>query len=300
MSTDLANSIVEVTGDQEIGTGFVLGNNLIVTCAHVVGRPDYHPSFVFHREGEKERQAAILSELWSPKEVHDIAVLQFGGGLPEGVLPLKLGHSTGTQGHPCRAIGYPDLEPIVGVPGQGTIVDHVRASGGRKLIQVSSKEITDGFSGAPLLDEDTDRIVGMIIWVANKLPETAYALPAETLLKHLGARWPELRLHPDRALAEYFEAVASRNENLPLAYGRRDRRKLSQIYVERHLSLIASADTRRRASTPTEHPIRLEKRRVLPQTDPVRRRQIERLSGFYMECFIPSVNIAHGINSIIE
>lgn len=251
MSADFADSVVEVTGHKEIGTGFVLADDLIVTCAHVVGKQDFQATFQFYGRGGEPREATSIPELWSPKGENDIAALRFEGGLPEGVSPLKLGHSDHTDRHHCRALGFPDLKPIKGVRGQGTLAGYV-TDGRRRLIQLKSTEITDGFSGAPVLDEVTERVVGMVVWAANKTPDMAFAIPAETLLEQIGARWTSLHLHPDKQLAEYLEAVAASAEYLPFEYGGTHRRQLSQIYVEPQISLVASASGRGRSGDAPE------------------------------------------------
>ncbi len=68
MTKDFVQGIVEVFGQQgEIGTGFVLTDNLIVTCARVVGSPKAKPSVVFYGT-DKEVPVTVLTDLWRSKE----------------------------------------------------------------------------------------------------------------------------------------------------------------------------------------------------------------------------------------
>ncbi len=205
MTEDFARGIVEVFGQEEVGTGFVLAKDLIVTCAHVVGSASAKPSVVFYGTRTKV-PVTVLPDLWCSEEQGDIAVLQCTGGVPENVESLFLGRSCGTDGHSCRALGYPDLPAVQGVRGEGTIRGPVLDRWGARKLQVSSKEITSGFSGAPLLDETTQRVVGMIVWQAepDRVAETAFAISAETLYELLRPHFPQTLLHPSRAVESYL------------------------------------------------------------------------------------------------
>src|SRR5262245_20660336 len=203
MAVDISKSIVNVLGQQGIGTGVVIADNIILTCEHVVGKADSQPEVVFSANGEKRPVRNI--PLYSPQEEDDIAVLQFDGTLPESVLPLKFGQSVGSKGHPCETFGYPYIPPFEGLAANGIIQLAVKDIRGRQFLQISATGITHGHSGAPLLDERTGRVVGMIVWAAVQewehieetikaaidkrkpkvaagvIPDTAFAIPAETL-----------------------------------------------------------------------------------------------------------------------
>src|SRR5262245_13308572 len=151
MAVDISKSIVKVFGQKEVGTGFVLDENIIITCAHVVGKADSQPEVVFSANGEKRSVRKI--PCYSPEEKDDIAVLQFDGTLPENVLPLKLGNSSGSTGHPCLTFGYPKIEvkkdevKIEGMPANGIIQLAVKDNRGRQYLPISAKGITHGHSG---------------------------------------------------------------------------------------------------------------------------------------------------------
>jgi hypothetical protein len=95
------NSIVRIVSNRRIGTGFVVADDgLIATCAHVLGpsRPE-KVLVVFQGSGE-QREAVVLVGSWHAEEAEDIALLKVSGELPTRVLPLPLGSSLGTEGHP--------------------------------------------------------------------------------------------------------------------------------------------------------------------------------------------------------
>jgi hypothetical protein len=229
MVLDVTRSTVKVFGQKEVGTGFVLDQDIIVTCAHVVGKADSQPKIVFSANGEERLNQPLV--FYSPEGEYDIAVLRLIGGLPNNVVPLKLGRSIGSIGHPFHTFGFPKLPPFEGLRCEGTINGEVRDKNRRPFLQVTSKQITSGVSGAALLNDKTGRVVGMVVWAAIKewehleekiraaieerkpevtstvIPETAFAIPAEMLYRLLHEKFPKLQLHPPEALADYLKQV---------------------------------------------------------------------------------------------
>jgi hypothetical protein len=187
---ELESIVVRIdVDDQPQGTGFVAADDLVVTCAHVVadgsGQPAAHIEIGFRAAGES-RPAQVVPEYWRAPEAEDIAVLRFAGGLPQGVQTARLGRSTDTHDHPCETFGYPEAGAINGLHGRGTVYGPVTEDGGRTLLQVSSKEITPGFSGAPVLDVATRRVIGMATEILQpdrfgRLGEVAFLTPIETI-----------------------------------------------------------------------------------------------------------------------
>lgn len=163
METSLIR-VCDPTGKTQ-GTGFLISDSLAVTCAHVVeacrAAPGGCVGVVFHVNGEV-REAEVLAEFWRAPDGDDIAVLRFEGTTLHNVTPVRLGRTSGTNGHRCATLGYPHVGALQGVEGRGEIYRSVSEANGRRLIQLTSREITIGFSGAPLLDQVTGRVVGMI------------------------------------------------------------------------------------------------------------------------------------------
>ena len=244
MPTNLETCLIRVCNAQgeTKGTGFVVSDNLAVTCAHVVAgcgvNPGQHLSIVFHLNGES-REAEVLPDFWQPPEQDDIAVLRFADGIPESVTPACLGQASGIEGHLCLTFGYPQIGDVQGIEARGTIYREITETNGRRLLQLTSSEITVGFSGAPLLDEETERVVGMVTEIAKpdryaRLGEVAFATPSEVLYQVLLPLCPDLRLYLPQKIENYLKAVAQFCSELPYVSLRSDV-PLETIYINQRM-----------------------------------------------------------------
>jgi len=202
MKADLISGIVRILRpDKETaGTGFVVAENLAVTCAHVLpaaaqpkdGQAGADVVLVF-RAGGGRTVAAVVPEWFRPAEAEDVAFLQLRVPLPQGVLPFPLGSSQGASGHSFQTFGFPSASPEEGIRGDGHILGETLMQGMR-VLQLKSSEITPSFSGAPVFDKATSRVVGMVNAIApqdgyGRLAETAFMIPAETL-RLICPGWP--------------------------------------------------------------------------------------------------------------
>ena len=197
MPIDLKRGIVRILasdGATTSGTGFILSEKgVIVTCSHVIQaeklqvrgypRPE-RVQIVFRANGEKA-EARLLPQAWRAADAEDVAFLQLEGPLPQGAEPLPLGGSDGAAGHSFQTFGFPDQSPEEGLYGEGRLIEQTSILG-LKVWQVQSSEITPGFSGGPVFDLDSRRVVGMVTSIAapdrfGRLSETAFVTPAETL-----------------------------------------------------------------------------------------------------------------------
>ena len=114
-----------------------------------------------------------------------MAFLRLKEPLPEGVRPLPLGSSQGTGDHAFQTFGFPSASPEEGIWGDGHILAETLMQGMR-VLQLSSPQITPGFSGAPVFDTVNRRVVGMVTAIASqdgygRMAETAFITPVETL-----------------------------------------------------------------------------------------------------------------------
>ncbi len=199
MTEQFIQGIVRILNDNRTvaGTGFVISKSgLIATCSHVIQdvksqsdgkRCPEKVRVIFHATGE-ELDARVEPMWWRPWDAEDLSILQSEGILPPGVEPLPLGSSKGTGGHDICTFGFPEMGydiDVDGIGGDGKVVS-LLSGAKRSLLQLRSNEITVGFSGAPVWDKLTRRVIGVVSDVAepdshHRLVETAFAISTETL-----------------------------------------------------------------------------------------------------------------------
>ena len=211
MNTDFKAGVVHVidTGGKTVGTGFVVtSDGLIVTCAHVVdvARSDDSIHLIFYdpssaKEKREVRVARVEPDYWRDTAAEDVAFLRLEGSLPKGAVPLPLGSSFNTQGQTFRSFGFPEAKPDDGMLGECRVLGFV-SEDSISLLQLSSNQVSKGFSGAPVWDDSRHVVIGMVtsivatrrIKIAStellipfdsgwRQTETAFATPVETLVK---------------------------------------------------------------------------------------------------------------------
>lgn len=190
---NLEESIVAIlTPDGKVaGTGFVVTGPLIVTCAHVVYkltepvtvRPHTHPgSFL-----------ADLITLSSPKPKaageKDVTVLRPRPDFPS--LPaLTLGPGLTLKNAPFFTFGYARAGAIAGLHAAGVVRGRVQDETGLSFLQLDSKEVAHGMSGAPVVNAATQQVLGMISSGSHyhesaKLRDLVLAVPGEIIKEFL-------------------------------------------------------------------------------------------------------------------
>lgn len=187
-------------GGQVAGAGFVIGDRVLVTCAHVVVNAGSGPGkplrLAFPQvAGMPTVDGTVLAEAWRDPADTDIAVVRLVHA-PAGVRPLALGSAAGRQGNRVRSFGFPGQAPPTGHLGGGRVLDLLRVAAGAGRLQLTdANDLTQGFSGAPVLDEVTGLVIGMITAITD--PDShlrgqgiAYATPTEALR----AAWPDLNV----------------------------------------------------------------------------------------------------------
>lgn len=214
---------IERANGQPVGAGFVVadraGGQLIVTCAHVVHACSDQAAIPeevtvrFLANGQTQ-QAQVKREYWLGSQEGDVAVLSLGGSIPAEVQPLPLGSSVETEDQEVSCVGFPNLE-VQALIGSGKVRGKTKDKHGQEILQLTSQEITLGFSGAPLWDSMRGRVIGMVSDIAKpekittRQRDTAFGIPTETLLRACPALAPPDEVCPYRGLEAFTEADAT-------------------------------------------------------------------------------------------
>ncbi|MEU9155387.1 trypsin-like peptidase domain-containing protein [Streptomyces sp. NPDC048417] len=218
---ELRTAVAQIIGrsGQVTGAGFLVAEDLLVTCAHVVLAAGPGPGgtvqLVFPQvEGAPRVRGRVVGESWRSPDGDDVAVVRLTG-TPPGVTALPLGSAEGCRGHQVRSFGFPAQAPPGGHFGFGVCGDLLRATGSRGLcLQLTAaNDLTTGFSGAPVLDEVTGLVIGMLTEITS--PDVyargqgiAYVTP-EQVLREIRPELTEEELFPYRGL-EPFHAEHAR------------------------------------------------------------------------------------------
>ncbi|MGW4600033.1 nSTAND1 domain-containing NTPase [Streptomyces sp. NPDC004457] len=174
------------------GAGFLAGEDTGFTCAHVVRAAGQSPGGRVevrfpHLPGAPRLMADVVSEQWRAPEAEDVALLR-PGPVPAGARPLAVGASAGCRGHGFFSFGFPAQALRGGHFGYGEVGGLLPGDGGagRQLQLTKANDLTTGFSGAPVVDEMTGLVIGMVSSIVSpdihgKGVQVAYATPAEVL-----------------------------------------------------------------------------------------------------------------------
>lgn len=193
------------------GTGFLVAPNLAVTCAHVVVKADALDGDTIQVQfpnTEEKIPAVVEPQYWREIAKGDVAFLRLES-TPQGMVPLRLGlaeHSP--SGNPFTAFGYATAAGQQGIWARGNIINLLPD---KSYLQIRAHEANHGMSGAPVLDEKRDVVVGMIT-LGNTEPgrnqETTFATPSEFLFDVCDEFRPS-EISPYLGL-EFFTAETSR------------------------------------------------------------------------------------------
>lgn len=168
-----------------VGTGFVVDESHVMTCAHVAGPAAGIDAAMIditrHSDktvvldfpniaGHPQLEASIEPRGWFPEvehpkkgEIEDVAVLTVAGPLPEGAdmakfFPPVVFRSRSLRRFRTYGFGTDDGEETRGAVGVEL------ASGKIQLVEDENwPRVARGFSGAPVWDETHDAVVGMVV-----------------------------------------------------------------------------------------------------------------------------------------
>jgi hypothetical protein len=189
------------------GAGVLLTNRLVLTCAHVVVQPataQPRAQVGIELVGLPGRSRGIATVLtWIPEQDDqrgDIALLQLSHPTTGPMsAPLR---NISLRNREVRAQGYPHgtraeaewaTASVIGPggPNDEWVQLNPRAAVGPRVRQ--------GFSGAGVLDETTEHVVGIVVAASRENSEAAWMIPMDTIAAYL----PQVRrLIPDEAVTD--------------------------------------------------------------------------------------------------
>ena len=201
MSWAPARSVVRVLGPQgaTAGTAFFVTDRdgpLLATCSHVLSDAGLGPGDLVELNAQPPDappagialQAYVEPEPWRPGDAEDIAMLRLAGDLPTGCAALPLTVQLGSQ-RTHRSWGYPRAKPLEGLAAHVTNLAPA-TEGGAPAVQARSEEVSHGFSGAPVWDDEADAAIGMVMSIVGthvdaggRQQTTFFLRPTEELWK---------------------------------------------------------------------------------------------------------------------
>jgi hypothetical protein len=185
-----------VEGGRILGAGFLIGPDVVATCAHVVDGATPVADFPLLRSPDH------AVEVLSQDDELDIAILRLTDP-PTGALPVPARITGDVRDHRFRTFGFPrDLPDGIWVTGR-----LVGAQGAGRIQMAQDPDhwhIEPGFSGAPVWDEDLGGVVGMVVTFTARSKTTAHLVP----INALGEAWTAPARNPYRGLKPYGEADA--------------------------------------------------------------------------------------------
>ncbi|MGW1373722.1 nSTAND1 domain-containing NTPase [Streptomyces sp. NPDC002446] len=231
-------------GDQVAGAGFLVAEDILVTCAHVVRAAGVEPGesvqLAFpHGDGAREVEGLVLAEPWRAPEDEDVAVVRLSG-TSAGMRALPLGSAAGCRGHQVRSFGFPAQAPAGGHFGFGVAGHLLPATGssGMHLQLTAANDLTTGFSGGPVVDEETGLVIGMVTEITapdeyGKGQGIAYVTPTQVLREI----WPELT---EREVCPYRGLEPFTAEQAQWFEGRKDavRQVLADLARQQRVTLL--------------------------------------------------------------
>lgn len=246
MTSDLPTAVAQILAPdgQVAGTGFLVAEEVLVTCAHVVeaagGGPGSTVLLSFpHVVGADRLTGTVPEELWRPAEHEDVAFVRLSG-TPAGARVLPLGSAEGCRGHKVCSYGFPSQAHPEGHYGYAEAGDLRPATDdrGAHLQLTGANDLTTGFSGGPVLDEVTGLVIGMLteiiapdVWERGLA--IAYATPTEVLREIL----PELA---EREVCPYRGLEPFTAEHARWFQGRAEavRQVVANLARQRRLTLL--------------------------------------------------------------
>ncbi|MEM9673896.1 MAG: TIR domain-containing protein [Bacteroidota bacterium] len=186
---NLVKSIVKVLNraHQIRGAGFIVADSYIITASHAIKaiNEDFSEhidiEYAYNNLLTKAKVEHIDSDL-------NIAVL-IPDTIPDGVVPLELGESQNSQFQYFQSFGFTGTDRGFGIFTHGQVTGILDSSEDKdKFLQLKSENITVGFSGAPILNRKTNKVIGFVHAILKKdnygrNTDVAFAIPSEIISK---------------------------------------------------------------------------------------------------------------------
>jgi len=228
---DFERSIVRIyfQSKEVKGAGFLVSENQVLTCAHVVAlalgidsRTAEMPTEEVKLDFPQVAPGKFLTAkviFWLPFNpqvaLEDIAVLELTK--VDDISPVRLMTSEEYWGHNFRAFGFP-MDKEYGVWANGVLRSGT-ANGWVQLEDIDNTgyALQEGFSGTPVWDESLEGVVGMAVAADKQRPDAkaAFIIPTNILMK----AWPQLQ---ERLIAgcPYKGLFAFRESDAEYFFGR--------------------------------------------------------------------------------
>ncbi|MFG3249987.1 trypsin-like peptidase domain-containing protein [Streptomyces sp. NPDC048187] len=217
-------AVVRISGksDTIAGAGFLVTQDRVLTCAHVVSdalERDRDAEVAAGStvlvdfplaDGVERRTFPAVVEQWvpeHPRHCGDVAILRLPDAVP-GTCPLPMTDSDELSDRRVRLVGFPDGEPGV-VRHRGELSGKVEGD----WIQLSRADsrtvhVTRGFSGSPVWDERRGAAVGVVVAAEGKRDNTqqAFAISVKAVLARLPGVARAVTPTPFRGLDTFQES----------------------------------------------------------------------------------------------
>jgi WD40 repeat protein/energy-coupling factor transporter ATP-binding protein EcfA2 len=209
-------SILKSGSDKPAGVGFVVDDQRIITCAHVVNSALYQEPRTQEAPAKDRRVSVVFPMLsggesrlckiaaWAPPPASgvfggDVACLQIEGRMPNGVEPARLAISGSVSDVTATVFGYPGDPPrrslgarvsvrLCGIVGSGALQLDSAAS--------SAFRVQPGYSGSPVISDNDAGVLGMLVAASRDEGRDAYALLTADLIDALPGSLDDLIVPP--------------------------------------------------------------------------------------------------------
>jgi HEAT repeat protein len=246
-------------GGRLLGTGFCIGPGLVVTCAHVAGNRETIDVWL---RGETRNGVVAYSRRQDSVDDNlfpDFTLIRVNTG---GLEPVELDTSC-LPGDRIHAWGFPEVAPDGdSLEGECEGFRNFGERDTQRLIKLKNTQITEGFSGSPVLNLRSGMVCGMLKRTRDEeSPAGGYAVRAAILLNDPEIAACQRRLEtPLRVqLREYLDEVVHHSGVLPEYFPPHIRnfdtiRQRIRVIADRHRFYTAAEERRSRTSVNPQDP----------------------------------------------